>query len=151
MLSQTGQVPGPTLQALDALGAGTVLVIGGQSAIADTVVTQLQQSGYAVERLAGASRWSTSAIVGDRAVGLGAGVPLVMASGAGFPDALSAGALTAHLGGTLLLVPSGDLDDAPATAVFVAAHGEFAGGYIVGGTSAVSGQVESQLEQALTS
>lgn len=41
--------------------------------------------------------------------------PLVIASGANFPDGLSAAALAARTGGVLLMVPLGDLAQAPST------------------------------------
>ncbi len=67
-------------------------------AAAASVITPF---GPGVHRLAGADRYATAVAISQR---FGSGVPVVyVATGADFPDALTAAAAAAHLGGPLLL------------------------------------------------
>jgi putative cell wall-binding protein len=75
----------------------------------------------------------------------------VFATGANFPDALSAGALAARLDATLVLVPRDDLDQAPAVGGYLADRRQrFTGGVLVGGTVAVSETTAEQLRAVLS-
>lgn len=101
-------VPPATRETLDDLDIEHVIVVGGTATIPAGVDDDLRSAGYDVERLAGATRYDTSLEVVRRELALrgDAPSPLLIATGTAFPDGLSAGALAARLGGTLLLVPS---------------------------------------------
>lgn len=138
--------------ALAELGVRQVTVVGGEASVAPAVVDELRALGYGVERLAGPSRYGTSIAVVEAALARVAGqeTPVVFASGQNYPDALSAAALAARLGGTLVLVPRDDLDDAPPVPALLRERaGRLGKGVVVGGTSAVSEQVRQQLATLL--
>lgn len=80
-----------------------VTVVGGTAAVPERVLDPLR-SLTALERLSGADRFATSAIVADRALDSGI-VPsqVWLATGSGHADALAGGAAVAAAGGVLLL------------------------------------------------
>ena len=82
----------------------TILVLGGPSAIPDSMVQQLTALGYQVPRqFAGADRFQTAVLIAQ--TGLNNPPNLFLASGVNFPDALSAGPAAARAagGGAILL------------------------------------------------
>ncbi|MGI9015534.1 MAG: CocE/NonD family hydrolase [Euzebya sp.] len=106
----------------------------------DQVGATPPQAGPDVDRLAGEDRVSTavaiSAATFDRADNV------VIATGADYPDALTAGPLARALDAPLLLTGSDRLDEAVATEVL---RLQPATAVLVGGTSALSQQVEQDL------
>ncbi len=89
------------------LQPGRVIVVGSPKVISDAVGARLQTlvgpSGV-VERVYGSDRYATSLQVAKRGWGSGASSVFV-ASGADFPDALSAGAAAGMKGAPVVLVP----------------------------------------------
>lgn len=84
-----------------------VVVLGGPDAVPDAVVRELQEFG-AVDRIAGANRFATAALLSAR--GFPSGAPTVyVASGSDFPDALAAGAPAIAEGGPVLLTADDSL------------------------------------------
>jgi putative cell wall-binding protein len=69
--------------------SGTIYVLGGSAAVGDAVLTSLQNSGYAVRRLAGANRYETAVKI---AAAIGTPSTLLLATGTDFGDGLVAGA-----------------------------------------------------------
>lgn len=98
-----------TLAQVDRLEPEVAYVVGGPRAVPQRVVDQLERRDVRVERVAGADRYATAAAVA-RQFGQ-PGRPLVVASGEGFADALTASPLAAAQGGMLVLTASGDLPD----------------------------------------
>jgi putative cell wall-binding protein len=78
----------------------TVYVLGGTSAVPQSVATTLAGLDYSVVRYAGSDRYGTAIAV---AAGLSYPTTVLLATGINFPDALSAGPAAAHLGGIVLL------------------------------------------------
>lgn len=153
LLTDATGLPAATERALAELGTRRVLVIGGEAAIAPPVEERLRSLGYDVERLAGASRFDTSAAVTRAALQRfgGGDRPVVLATGGDFPDALAAGALAARVQGPLQLVPADDLDGAPGARDVLAEQGAtFRGGLLVGGEAVVSEQVRAQAIEAIS-
>ncbi len=140
-----------TVQALRDLGPSRVTLVGGTAVIGESVAEELGTLGYDVRRLSGRTRFETTVAVAGEALQVrGGDAALVVASGGGFADALSAGALAARLGGVLVLAPSGTLTDAPPVQDFVDDNAtRLPSGAIVGGTAAISTSVEAALEQLL--
>ena len=85
-------IPSSTADELTRLAPGRIVVLGGPAAVSDAVVRLLgTHSTGGVARDAGANRYETAAAISRTA--FAPGVPAVyVATGAGFPDALSAGA-----------------------------------------------------------
>lgn len=102
-----------TWAALEELDVQEVRLVGGDATLDPAIEQQLADRGYEVRRIAGADRYATSAEVA-KAYGLGPGDPTgtvdgldtaVMASGATFADALTAGPIAADLSLPLVLTP----------------------------------------------
>lgn len=89
-----------------------IVIAGGPGTVSDAVLAALAQYGT-VTRIGGADRYAVAADIATRIPGK----HVVIASGELFSDALSAGPLAAELGGPLLLVRSGELPAATATAL----------------------------------
>ena len=125
-----------------------VTVVGGIAAVARAVAVALVPDGVPIRRLAGSNRFLTGLTVAAAVLErLGSDpVRLVVASGQGFADALTAGALTSRVRGLLLLVPPDDLDGVPAIRTFLRTNRDrFSGVTLVGGTAALSERVSDQL------
>lgn len=128
------------------LGADVdVLVLGGEAAISQEVVDQILALGNDVERLAGEDRFETSAAVADALFDDATAV--VVATGAAFPDALSASALAARLHAPVLLVGS-DVPESVRQYLETRA-GQIDVVYVLGGRNAVSGAVRAEVQQLL--
>lgn len=69
---------------------GPVYLLGGEAALSEQVATDAAELGYEVTRLGGANRFETAAVIA--ADGLGGPATAILADGAGFTDALVAGA-----------------------------------------------------------
>lgn len=130
--------------------AGRALLIGGTGVVPPTVEDDARAQAGDVLRLAGANRWATSLEVAELALTqrLEGEVPLVVASGEDFPDALAAGAAAARVDAPLLLVPSPGLTDGQRQ--WLETHRErLAGAWVIGGSQAVSADAVSQIATAL--
>jgi putative cell wall-binding protein len=152
LLTENDELPAVTLDALAAMEADAVVLLGGEIAVSEAVAERLRDLGYDVERLAGADRFGTSAAAARLALDrFGDGQrPVVLATGGDYPDALTAGALAGRLDAVLGLVPDRDLSDAPDVQALL---GEYADrldrAVLVGGSAAVSDAVGEQAAQAI--
>ena len=96
---------------------GTVYLLGGTTAIPDSVGVAVTAMGYVVVRYSGADRYATALAV---ASALGNPSSVLLATGINFPDALAAGPAAAHLGGVVLLTDGSSM---PSTVTaYLAAH-----------------------------
>lgn len=150
LLTRPRELPEETAAALRDLDASSVILLGGETAIHPEVEQALVDGGYAVERVAGSSRYETSIELAADALGrFGADSrPAVFASGSNFPDALAAGAVAAGLGAPLVLVPPTSLH--PANEAFLRDHADLlTSGVLVGGPAAATDFVVEQLDAVL--
>ncbi len=133
LLTDGAALPAATASEIDrALPNGqTVYVLGGPAAIPDSVVTQLQRSGYTVVRYGGNDRFDTAVKVADA---LGDPQTVLLATGTNFPDALAAGPAAAHVGGVVLLTNGKALP--AATSGYVSKHADTV--YAIGGPAAAA-------------
>ena len=122
---------------------GTVYILGGESAVAKTVETELLKITPNVKRLAGTDRIGTNIEILKEAGGKKF-APLLIADSANFADALSASAL----GYPLLLVSkkSGKLTQAQRDYITEA---NFANVTILGGKAAVPESIENEVKGLL--
>lgn len=132
---QANGIPAAISAEIDRLDPARAWVIGGTSAVADTVLNDLRQRGIAVERVSGGDRHATAVAVMDRFFFEPAGA--YYASAQTYPDALSGGAAAAARRWPLLLT-------APDTAL-IATPVVGAERIVLGGTAAVSDRVVEQL------
>lgn len=161
----TGELPGlaPVLftagDALDARTAeeiqratgdeGTVHIIGGSAAVSPAIESDLRASGYAVQRVAGATRLETALAVFDTyfADDLAGGDVMVARAfgstpdeGDAWPDAVTGGAFGAARGVPVLLTPTDAVPDVVLDRVGLAGAA-----LVLGGTAAVGDTAASQL------
>lgn len=122
-------------------GAGfkRAILVGGTAVVPERVKQQLTGAGISsssITRLAGATRYETSAMIMSHAVSAGMNVPNVyLATGGNFPDALAAGPVAGKSHAPLLLVDPGI---EYAHTVLANYRGKVNVATVVGGTSAVS-------------
>lgn len=108
LLTETGQLPQATLDALEDLDIGFLWVLGGPAAVSDEVTGQLRQMGITVQRIAGDNRLETAAAVARTFVDSGVlgGAVVTLARSDVFPDALVGGVVGASTDGPVLLTES---------------------------------------------
>ncbi|MGY3127884.1 2',3'-cyclic-nucleotide 2'-phosphodiesterase (5'-nucleotidase family)/putative cell wall-binding protein [Agrococcus sp. UYP33] len=104
LLVRKGEAPQIVLDEIERLGAGRVVIVGGEPTISTATQAQIDAlaSVTTVQRLAGDDRYETAQLVADYAFESATGA--YVATGRSFPDALSAGAAAGHLDQPLLLV-----------------------------------------------
>lgn len=107
LLTEPASLPATVLEELQRLGARRVLVLGGPGAVAPEVEEELREAGIDTVRLAGNDRYATAARIAVEA-GAADRREVVLATGAGFADAVAAGSLAATPGHlpTLLTDPA---------------------------------------------
>ena len=115
-------------------GTNTSSLVGGATLLAVTATT---------ERAAGVDRYATAALLYDDFFADSTRAhAVVIASGANFPDALSANVLASELGTGVLLTDPSTLS--PSVALELASD-DVDNAYIVGGTAALSANVATQI------
>lgn len=124
VLSTRDQLPASTLNLIKSKKPSAVYVIGGTGALSDKVLASLQSAtGVSPTRIGGADRYETSANIlttfyKDRAV-----PKVFLATGADYPDALSAAAAGGALSMPVLLIEGGSGSIAPAATSFLKSKG----------------------------
>lgn len=134
-------VPSTTMNVLRGLGVSTVYVAGGPGSVSPSIVTQLQNAGFAVTRFGGATRYDVAASINAAFFPNGADTAF-FTTGLNFPDALSGAALAGRLAAPLFVTTPGCLPPAirdSANAVNPS-HRVY-----LGGTASVSDAVVSNL------
>jgi hypothetical protein len=119
LLTPTDELPEAVAAELTRILADgdTVYVLGGPSAVGPGVVTAVEELGFTVERIAGPTRFETALLVASE---LDDPDAQLITTGLDFPDALSAGAAAAHIGGAVLLTTP-DVPH-PATQAYLEEH-----------------------------
>jgi putative cell wall-binding protein len=151
LLTNAGELPPETRQALSDVGAEETIVVGGAAAVSDDVVAEVREAGHGPRRLAGPTRYETSRAVHDEALEVGMSTEVLwLATGGDWPDALTAGGVAGAAGEMVVLVDGTDLDRSPATRDLVAAQrGDLRHVNLLGGTAAISARVAEQLQTLL--
>jgi len=148
LLTESDELPADTAAAIDDNGITTVYVVGGTGAVSADVLADLPAASERVA--AGADRYETAADFAVWAVDEGLAFPswVGVASGASFPDALSAGAVIGSQGGVLLLTSPNALPQ-PAEEFLGDRRDDIGRVLLFGGTSAVSDAVRSHVYETL--
>ncbi len=142
LLTRPGSIPGDVADELARLQPGTIVVLGGTAAVSDAVLTQAEAYSDDVVRLGGTNRYDTAAKVAAEFF-TGPVAHAIMASGAGFADALSAGpAAAVHHSPVLLTRPTA----VPETTLETMVDLRVQALTIAGGYKAVELSVQEQLE-----
>ena len=145
LLTAPGHLPEGVAQRIIDLGATEAVLIGGPSAVSDTVVGTLEGMGLSVERIAGDTRYSTSAAVATRIAQITGGqfvLEAFVVRGDAFADALAVSPYAFARKMPVLLTDPRGLS--PETAQVIGDLG-LESVVVAGGESAVSGSVASAL------
>ena len=144
LLVETNRVPGVVEQELSRLAPQKIVVVGGPAAVSDSVLSRLASFAPEVQRLGGADRYEVSrALVRATFAGTTSSVAYV-ATGANYPDALSASAAAGSLRAPVVLVPGSSSSIDSQTAALLQEIG-VTEVRIVGGPAAVSSGIESSV------
>lgn len=149
LLTATGSLSPETETEIQRLDASHIVVLGGTNAVSRLVEEQLQSvvPGAVVERLAGADRYATSALIARRMAdvtgGSSAAALIVRGTGGGWADAVSAVPLAAVTRQAILLV---DAEALPAATAAVISELGITAVQIVGGRAAVNQAVEEAVQ-----
>lgn len=151
LLTRRDSLPLDTSSALITLKATKVTLLGGTGAISTAVENDLRGRGYTVKRVAGATRYETALEAGRQgirdngdAVGTVNGKKTaILASGERFPDALAGGPMAWSAKLPVLLTGPNFLSPEAATGIRDFGIEQV---LILGGTSAVSSNVETQVK-----
>lgn len=143
LLTAPTALPSAVQAELRRLKPSAVYLIGGTAAVGSTVAAQVRSiAGVTAGRLAGADRYATSAAIA--AAFFPTASAAFIATGAGFPDALSAAGAAAGLKAPVMLVPgTGSAPTAAVSAQLTRLHPTNV--YVVGGTSVVSAAMQRTL------
>jgi len=100
------------LDAMKAQNVKHVVVVGGTGAVSSSAVDTIKAAGMTTERLGGETRYETARVIAARVIRAhgGAKLPVFVADGTGYADALAAGAPAAKRGGVILLSRTGAID-----------------------------------------
>ncbi|MGD6967753.1 SpoIID/LytB domain-containing protein [Rossellomorea vietnamensis] len=140
LLTESNDVPSAVLNRIKELKASTVYVLGGTAAVSEKVETELKSIGVAVKRVNGSSRYQTSTAIAQEVKNF---TEVFITSGdETSPDALSISSYAADKQVPILLTNKDSLDSSVKNLIKSSNVKKVT---IVGGTSAVSSNVESQL------
>ncbi|MFA4841712.1 MAG: cell wall-binding repeat-containing protein [Agrococcus sp.] len=136
-------IPSIVAEELRRLAPREVVIVGSEATLSAEVAAQAAASGRTVTRIGGADRVDTSMQLLDRMRRMGSPVTDVwVASGAGFPDALAAGAVAAREGHALVLTLGADAGFRQQITARLGGVQRF---HIPGSTSSVGADVQSLL------
>ncbi|MDQ4036034.1 MAG: cell wall-binding repeat-containing protein [Chloroflexota bacterium] len=146
LLVKPNEVPAETAAELSRLRAGRIVVLGASGVVSNAVASALARyaTSGSVTRLSGADRYATAVAISTGTFASGSTV--FVATGVTFPDALGGGPVAGRLPGPLLLVPGTTVPSSVATELRRIDPSTVV---ILGGTGAVSANVEAQIESIL--
>lgn len=133
---------------IEAMAPQQVLVIGGEDAVSAEVAAEVDNRVDTVTRLGGINRTDTAAIVADHVIDAGVlqARTALLARGDAFPDAVTAGVLSAALNGPTLLTATPDLPGEQAGAWFIGHCDTIEVLQVIGGEAAVTSTVANGAE-----
>lgn len=141
LLTQKDSLSQTTLDELKRLQVKHVFIVGGQGVVSQQIEDKIKNEVTAdVERLSGQNRYETSVKVAEK---VGVTDKVVLASGQGYADALSAAPVAAINGMPILLTDSSTLSET--TDSFIKAHPSITKTYVIGGTASVSDAAMNQV------
>ena len=148
LYSSSDSLGSTTVAALERLQPARVVLMGGPAALSDGVSSEVRStlSGVEVQRLSGTDRVDTVAQAALLAPEVPEGRPVVIANGWSPPDVGAAAPLADSLGGSVLFAQKNALGDATVDALRQLSPSRVV---IVGGTAALSADIEAELESAV--
>ena len=147
LLVSSSSVPASLLSELRRLDPDRIIVAGSASVVSDSVLATLRTVAPRVDRVAGASRYDTSAQLVLDAYGASGAATVYLATGTGYADALAAGPAAASVDAPVLLVP-GKADTLDDGTLAVLAELRTTRVVIIGSAVAISDGIEAGLVSA---
>jgi len=144
LLVRPGDVPAVVDAELTRLRPQKIVVVGGTASIQPQVFDKLSTFAPSIVRLAGADRYDASRAVVSYAFGDTGVTRVYVATGANFPDALSASAAAGTRGAAVVLVPGKDSSFTAATTTLIQSLHPY-DARIAGGANSVSVGIEATL------
>lgn len=150
LLTRRADLPAETAEVLAEINPARVIIAGGSAAVG-AAVEEVVDGVAQVERLGGTSRFATAAALVERTIREGGFTDRpYLVDAAGFPDALAAGAAVARLGGMLLPVSAGGLEESGATGELLLRRADGLVELVwVGGTGVLPTAVREEVEAAI--
>ncbi len=141
LLTSKNELEEPVKAELKRLKATNIIIVGGVNSISTKVEKSLRQYDKDIERIAGRSRYETSAAIAERLLKLSKKQTAIIASGENFADALTAGAYAAKQEYPILLVQKTTVD----TQITKVLNKYINKTIIAGGVNSVSEKVKKDL------
>ncbi|WP_460708801.1 cell wall-binding repeat-containing protein, partial [Myceligenerans halotolerans] len=143
LLTRTDSVPDAVGEVMRDLKPQRIVVLGGEGAVSDAVVSELQgMTEGTVTRLAGSNRYETSVAISQSAFPDGSD-KVYLANGGNFPDALSGGPVATMHDAPVLLTRTGKLPPAVQDELKRLEPSQIV---ILGGTGVISAGLKAELE-----
>lgn len=143
LLTQPNTLPPSVRAELQRLTPKKIVVVGGTASVSEAVFAELSTLGATI-RLSGADRYEASRNVVDYAFGTTGASRVYVATGANYPDALSASAAAGARNGAVLLV-NGKADTAPPEINELIVKLGASDAVIAGGPNSVTTGIESSI------
>jgi putative cell wall-binding protein len=143
LLTQPNTLPQSVRAELQRLTPKKIVVVGGTASVSEAVFDELSTLGDTI-RLSGADRYEASRNVVDYAFGSTGASRVYVATGANYPDALSASAAAGARNGAVLLV-NGKADTAPVEITELITKLGVNDAVIAGGPNSVTTGIEASI------
>lgn len=127
---------------------GHIYILGGEGTISNDFIDKFKQLGYNssnIIRIGGKDRFETSALIASYTNNT-IGTPVVICTGDNFPDSLSISGVAASKGWPILLASGNTMD--PTVSNYLSTY-KPTNIYIIGGTGAVSKDIETSIQNLL--
>ena len=141
LLTSKNELEEPVKAEIKRLKTTNIIIVGGVNSISTKVEKELRQYDKDIERIAGHSRYETSAAIAERLLKLSKKQTAIIASGENFADALTAGAYAAKQEYPILLVQKTTVD----TQITKVLNKYINKTIIAGGVNSVSEKVKKDL------
>ncbi|OXZ32431.1 cell wall-binding repeat-containing protein [Finegoldia magna] len=141
LLTSKNELEEPVKAEIKRLKATNIIIVGGVNSISTNVEKALRQYDKDIERIAGHSRYQTSAAIAESLLNQSARKTAIIASGENFADALTAGAYAAEQEYPILLVEKTKID----TSIEKVINTNINKTIIAGGVNSVSEKVKKDL------
>jgi putative cell wall-binding protein len=151
LLTPRDSIPPAVLTEISRLAPVDVVVVGGEASISAAVMAQIDAAtDAAVRRVGGADRYEVSRnLISDPDVGPEISESVYLATGATFPDALTASPAAASVGAPVLLIDGREKQLTETVSALLDRLG-VTSAFIAGGPNSVSAELESTLTASFT-
>lgn len=142
LLTQRDQLPAVTRAEIERLSPELIVIAGGEGVVSSAVELELRTLAPQVRRDAGSNRYETSRELTKEAFGASGATTAFLATGRGFPDALSASAAAGTFSAPVILVDGAQRSIDAATVQLLQELG-VTSVYIAGGTGVISQELQN--------